>query len=224
MKRLGLWLVLACSLTGISPVSSAVAQQEHEVHMYIQGVEGRAFPEFYFEPTGLYIEPGDTVRFIADTPHHTATAYHQQQGQPQRVPEGVEPFSSPVVPIGDSWEYTFDTPGVYDIWCAPHEVFGMVMRIVVGEASGPGAEPAPLEIGTPALVLNDPALDPENIISAGTVSWEELAPESKLLPPFLRDIQFPEPEGEPGEEAEPGEEDEIDSDNETDDEEGEEGN
>ena len=99
----------------------------YEVHMYIMPVEGRPIPEFYFEPTGLYLEPGDTVTFVADTPHHTATAYHAQHVKTQRVPEGVEPFSSPVIPVGQSWEYTFDTPGVYDLWCGPHEQYGMAM-------------------------------------------------------------------------------------------------
>lgn len=156
----------------------------HEVHLMIRPVEGNPIPEFYFEPSGLYVEPGDTVKFIADTPHHTVTAYHPLQGKPQRVPDGVEPFSSPVMPIGTSWEYTFDTPGVYDIWCAPHESYGMVMRIVAGEATGPATE-APTDFGPEGTfgvagsVLLDPALDPQNIIQAGSVSWEDIDAKSK---------------------------------------------
>ncbi|MCU4801813.1 plastocyanin/azurin family copper-binding protein [Halobacteria archaeon HArc-gm2] len=33
------------------------------------------------------------------------------------------------------WLYRFDETGVYDMLCAPHEIFGMVGRVVVGEAS-----------------------------------------------------------------------------------------
>ena len=33
---------------------------------------------------------------------------------------------------------TLTVPGVYDYFCAPHEVAGMVGRIVVGQPSGPG--------------------------------------------------------------------------------------
>lgn len=156
----------------------------HEVHLLITPVEGQPIPQFYFEPAGLFIEPGDTVRFIADTPHHTVTAYHPLQGKEQRVPDGVEPFSSPVLPIGETWEYTFEVPGVYDMWCGPHESYGMAMRIVVGEASGPGAEP-PSDFGPEGTfgvagqVLSDPALDPENIIEQGAVSWSDIADESK---------------------------------------------
>ena len=172
----------------------AIAQTTHDVQLLIQPVDGRPFPEFFFEPTGLFIEPGDTVRFVAVTPHHTVTAYHPGHGYPQRVPDGVGPFSSPVIPVGETWEYTFATPGVYDIWCAPHEVFGMVMRIVVGEATGPATTPAPMDMGTAAMVLNDPALAPERIVVNGSVSWTELADASKALPPFLQNVQMPEGE------------------------------
>ena len=36
---------------------------------------------------------------------------------------------------------TLTVEGVYDYFCIPHEHAGMVGRIVVGEATGPGAEP-----------------------------------------------------------------------------------
>lgn len=74
---------------------------------------------------------------------HTVTTYHELQGKLQRVPDGVEPFSSPMVPVGHTWEYTFTVPGVYDVFCGPHEMYGMVMRIVVGEVTGPGATAGP---------------------------------------------------------------------------------
>lgn len=38
----------------------------------------------------------------------TFTAVHEGHGFATRVPEGVDPFSSPVVPIGEAWEYTFE--------------------------------------------------------------------------------------------------------------------
>jgi len=164
----------------------APAQQVHQVMLMIRESHDRPVPEFYFEATGLYIQPGDTVRFVGATPHHTATAYHALQGKVQRVPEGAEPFSSPMSPIGGYWEYTFDIPGVYDIFCGPREQYGMAMRIVVGEATGPATEPvtdfSPFgAMGTAGLVLNDPALAPDRIIEAGSVSWDDLSPDSKVL-------------------------------------------
>lgn len=184
MKAFG-WLMALLGLLTVLSVGSA--QTTHEVDLIIEGVEGRPIPEFYFQPVGLFIEVGDTVRFNAVTPHHTVTAYHPQQGKPQRVPEGVEPFSSPVIPVGESWEYTFTVPGIYDVWCAPHENYGMAMRVVVGEASGPAAEASDDfspggTYGAAGMVLNDPALDPQRIIDAGSVLWDEISDEAKAMP------------------------------------------
>ncbi len=44
-----------------------LAQKTHEVHLNIMPVEGRTIPEFFFQPTGLFVEPNDTVRFVADS-------------------------------------------------------------------------------------------------------------------------------------------------------------
>lgn len=88
---------------------------------------------FHFEPMGLQISEGDIVRFDFETPEHTITAYHQDQGRANRVPDDTPPFSSPVISGGGFWLYQFDSPGTYDVFCAPHEPFGMVMRLVVGD-------------------------------------------------------------------------------------------
>lgn len=179
-----LFMLLAVVVVG--GAWSASAQTTHRVDLYTEEVEGSPIPEFFFEPVGLYIEPGDTITFVALTPHHTVTAYHALQGKVQRVPEGVEPFSSPMIPIGSTWEYTFTIPGVYDIFCGPHEGYGMAMRIVVGEASGPGnslvVDFSPFgATGTAGTVLNDPALNPKRIIEVGSVAWAEISPESKAI-------------------------------------------
>ncbi|WP_440766683.1 plastocyanin [Natronorubrum sp. DTA7] len=118
-------------------------EPDHVVDAQIRPREDREIPEFFFEPTGLYVEPGDTVQFRLVTPHHTVTAYHPAQGQLPRVPDDVPPFSSPVLPVNAYWLYTFEQPGVYDMHCGPHEIFGHVIRVVAGEATGPGAEPVP---------------------------------------------------------------------------------
>ncbi|HEX2037159.1 MAG TPA: plastocyanin/azurin family copper-binding protein [Chloroflexota bacterium] len=163
---------------------------DHEVDLLIAeraGAPPGTIPEFYFEPVGLAIQPGQTVRFNAVMPHHTVTAYHAQHVKPMRVPEGVPPFSSPIIPIGESWSYTFTRPGVYDLWCGPHEQFGMAMRLVVGEVSGPAAEP-PTDfgpagtLGAAGAVLSDPALAPARVLARGRVSWAELSPASKQPP------------------------------------------
>ncbi|WP_436908983.1 cupredoxin domain-containing protein [Halosimplex marinum] len=176
---------------------SPPVEPDHTVNLLIKPRENNPIPEFYFEPTGLAIDVGDTVRFNIATPHHNINAYHPAFGYTQRVPDAVPPFSSPILAAGDYWLYTFEQEGVYDIMCAPHEVFGMVGRIVVGSATGPGSNavgeaPAPSEQSRPpeftaALVLSDPAMQPETIANQGTVSWSDLSAESKR--PMLRPVE-----------------------------------
>ncbi|WP_225333239.1 cupredoxin domain-containing protein [Halomicrobium urmianum] len=176
---------------GTSSDEEPPVEPDHTINLEFTFVEGRGdLPEFYFEPTGLAIEPGDTVKFNVATPHHNVNAFHPAFGYTQRVPDGVPPFSSPILAAGDYWLYTFEEEGVHDFTCAPHEVFGMSGRIVVGEASGPGANPIGEAPGgeearppeyTSGLVLSDEALAPENIQEQGSVSWDEIAQENKRL-------------------------------------------
>ncbi|NUC71781.1 hypothetical protein HTZ84_05555 [Haloterrigena sp. SYSU A558-1] len=180
-------------------------QPDYEVDLITRPPEEggeRPLPEFFFQPTGLAVDPGDVVRFNLETPDHTVTAYHPQLGRQRRVPDGVPAFSSPVLGTGTFWLYRFDKPGVYDVLCAPHEIFGMVARIVVGD---PPAEPAfgpsgpvetngeEVELRPPALtaelVYEDPLLEPSTIAERGSVSWDELAAESKEVL-----VEFPEEE------------------------------
>lgn len=207
--------------------------------------------DFFYQPTGLHVEPGDVVRWRFVTPDHNVVGMHPAFGMQRRVPLGVDAFSSPLLgyepdsipgdmvdppalagegdgeddageeattetateagtateattateagtdetsapettppegsgPEPDSWLLAFETPGVYDIICSPHEVFGMAMRIVVGdetdapfETEDPGALPEPRAgpVGLARITLTDPALAPQNIVDAGTVAWAEL--------------------------------------------------
>lgn len=84
----------------------------------------------YFDPIGLFVEPGTTVRFEIAGGTHSATAYED------RIPHGVAAFDSGVLRSG-SFEHTFETPGTCDYYCIPHETVGMVARIVVGQPGGP---------------------------------------------------------------------------------------
>ena len=164
---------------------------DHVVKARIRPRENGPVPEFFFEPTGLAVEPGAVVQFVMETPDHNVNAYHARFGRTHRVPEGVPPLSSPLLPANSYWLYRFDTEGVYDLTCAPHEQFGMTMRVVVGTPGGPGAEPVSTErpapgeprppAGTAASVLSDDALAADAIVDATSVSWDDLAPESKQL-------------------------------------------
>ncbi|MFC4541214.1 plastocyanin/azurin family copper-binding protein [Halosolutus amylolyticus] len=110
---------------------------DHEVRLHTVEPDDPENPDrppfFHFDPIGIHVSGGDVVQFTPESPDHTVTAYHPAQGFQQRVPDGVPPFSSPVLNLGSAWLYEFTEPGVYDVYCGPHHVLGMSMRIVVGD-------------------------------------------------------------------------------------------
>lgn len=96
-----------------------------------------------FEPIGLYVAPGTTVRWVVESNVHTVTAYHPANGNHSlRIPPAADPFDSGfLVNPGSVFERRFTVEGVYDYFCLPHEAAGMVGRIVVGRPGGPGLLP-----------------------------------------------------------------------------------
>lgn len=96
-----------------------------------------------FEPTGVFINPGQSIRWVNIANVHTVTAYHPDNaGRSLRIPKRAIPWDSGyLVEPGVTFEVRFEVPGVYDYFCAPHEEAGMAGRIVVGEISGPGSLP-----------------------------------------------------------------------------------
>ncbi len=97
----------------------------------------------WFDPIGILVAPGTTVRWTVHANVHTTTAYHPANDHHSlRIPEKAEPWDSKfLVNPGDHVTVTLTVPGVYDYFCRPHEAAGMVGRIVVGTPSGPGALP-----------------------------------------------------------------------------------
>lgn len=110
-------------------------------------IEMRSGPnrsEVWFDPVGLFLPPGRTVRWvIREKTAHTTTAYHPAtDDHPLRIPKGAEPWDSGYLhEPGAAYEKTFATEGVYDYYCKPHEAAGMVGRIVAGTPAGPGSRP-----------------------------------------------------------------------------------
>jgi plastocyanin len=105
----------------------------------------------WFDPIGLYVRPGRTVRWITRGNVHTTTAYHPtNERHSQRIPDGAAPWDSGfLLKPGGAFDVTLTVPGVYDYYCMPHEAAGMVGRVVVGMAIGPGAEPFDYWVGKP---------------------------------------------------------------------------
>ncbi|WP_415380687.1 plastocyanin/azurin family copper-binding protein [Halosimplex sp. TS25] len=198
--------------------------------------------DFFYQPTGLHVQPGDVIRFEFVTPDHNVVSYHPAFGMRRRVPLGVDAISAPLKgyrpdsipgdmvdppmpaaeegpggtatatpggeattpmetetptdtgtatgtdggsegPVPDYWLLALDEPGVYDFLCSPHEVFGMAMRVVVGDETDADFETEDAEalpeprvgpVGLARVTLTDPALAPENIVEQGSVEWSAL--------------------------------------------------
>lgn len=133
-------LFAAALLTGTGFAQDAAGGEVVEVRMVTEG------QEFYFDPIGLHVQPGTTVRFINESGQHSATAYCEDNGKSRRIPEGAECWNSGVLTEqGATFEVTLTEEGVYDYYCIPHEGLGMVGRIIVGSAeASPPADAADL--------------------------------------------------------------------------------
>jgi len=109
--------------------------------VYIRG-------QWYFDPAGILIERGQTLRWAATKWGATVTAFHPSNYNHElRIPENARPFNSGL--IGEdsdrynTFEWTFDVEGTYDYFSRHHEPLGMVGRIIVGRPGGPAESNRP---------------------------------------------------------------------------------
>ncbi len=133
MRRLPavlLYVLLACVPAAAPPAA------EFRVSTVTEDAQGR----FRFEPSLLWIAPGDTVRFEPDNHLHATKAI------PGMLPEGASPWWSR---MGEPTVVRFEVPGVYGFKCPSHYGMGMVGLIVVGD-------PAP-NLGAARRVSHPPA-------------------------------------------------------------------
>lgn len=86
-----------------------------------------------FDPEVIWVTPGGSVTWKnVDEEEHTATAYAPANDKPQRIPDGAESWDSGLLETGETFTETFETEGVYDYYCTPHEALGMLGTVVVG--------------------------------------------------------------------------------------------
>ena len=99
----------------------------------------------HFEPHVVWVETGGTVTWELDSGSHTTTAYAEKTDKPQRIPDGANAWDSGTISEqGETFEHTFETPGVYDYFCVPHEATGMLGTVVIGNPDPdgqPGLQP-----------------------------------------------------------------------------------
>jgi len=98
-----------------------------------------------FDPEVVWLTPGGTVTWTnVDEDPHTTAAYVPENGKPRRTPEGTSGWDSGILQTGERFSRTFDTEGVYDYYCLPHESLGMVGAVIVGRPDAgnqPGLAP-----------------------------------------------------------------------------------
>ena len=145
-------LLAGCAILLATPALPRVLAAQSTV-----AVRMRSDPEgahVGFDPIGLRVMPGTVVRWVVEANVHTATAYHPANGgHPLRIPEEAQPWDSDyLVEPGQTFEVMLTAEGVYDYFCTPHEIAGMVGRIIVGRPGGPGAQPPGEDIPAAARV------------------------------------------------------------------------
>jgi plastocyanin len=121
------WLIFCLAVASLLPavVDAKDPARVHEVRMQMSKDGTRA----YFDPIGIHIQPGDTIRWVQISGYHSATAYHPANGNHElRIPEDARPWDSDVLVAefpakGSSFEHVFHHEGVYDYFCKPHEAF-----------------------------------------------------------------------------------------------------
>lgn len=169
-------LLVACVAGAVALGAAAPAAAATVEVKLIQTPAGKT----YFDPAGVHIAPGDTVRWIQIDGFHSVTAYHPSNDNHElRIPASAKPWDSDILlgtypEPGATFEHVFTVPGVYDYFCKPHEMAGMVGRIVVGDpGDGPGTKPfgyAPDERWTPVPEVARKAFSSvEEIMKQGNV-------------------------------------------------------
>jgi plastocyanin len=125
--------------------------------------------QYYFDPIGLFVEPGTTVEWVNEAGAHSSTAYAEGNGgaEVNRIPEDAEPWNSETLTEeGATFTHTFETEGTYDYFCIPHKSLGMVGRIVCGEPGGPAEGDMPPDGDVP---------ESQTIVDQGEVSYDEFS-------------------------------------------------
>lgn len=122
---------------------------------------------FYFDPIGLFVEPGETVTWVIDSGSHSSTAYQQGNGGAEvtRIPEDAQAWDSgTLTEEGATFDHTLDVTGTYDYFCIPHKQLEMVGRLVVGEPGGPAEGSQPPDGAVP---------ESSAIVEQGAIGWNE---------------------------------------------------
>ncbi len=124
---------------------------------------------FVNTPAVVWLESGGSITWEIAGGSHSVTAYHPKYDRALRIPEAASPFDSGVLAAGETFSHAFESPGVYNYFCRPHEGLGMVGLVIVGgPQDGPGvAPPDGVEIAAAASALERLLEDVAGIMASG---------------------------------------------------------
>jgi|GEM_PF-5199717 len=144
-----------------TPVGDPAATQTVSMAMTVDGGH-------YFIPDIVWVKKGGTVTWENTTGEHSTTAFAPSNDRPRRIPDGAGGWDSGLVgKAGGTFQHTFETPGVYDYYCTPHEALGMVGKVIVGG---------------PTHLANEPALQPpKKLAGTGQTIMTKLTNRAKRL-------------------------------------------
>ena len=97
----------------------------------------------------------------------TRRRFRRGRSSPSRIPAEAEPWDSDYLLPQDEFSVVLTAPGIYDYYCRPHEMAGMVGRIVVGSAPEEQVPPATGDPPADAAVAAFPPVT--RIIAEGVV-------------------------------------------------------
>jgi plastocyanin len=130
-------------LAGVAfPVLAAPVAPGNAVEIRMRGNADGS--KVWFDPIGVLVRPGQTVRWVNLDPgnSHTSTAYHpRNDDHALRIPDAAVSWNSDYLLPNESFTVTLTAEGVYDYYCIPHEHGGMVGRIIVGRPVGSALQP-----------------------------------------------------------------------------------
>lgn len=150
-----------------------------------------AIKNYAFSPGSLTVHVGDTVTWTNDdTAPHTVT-----------TSSGPKSFDSGELQKGQSWSYTFTTPGTYQYYCAVHpDMTASVTVVSGGGGGGPSPTPTPTPTSTPttsptsgptASPSGSPTVSPSDSMSgmpSSSPSSTNCASMSQVLLPIFQHI------------------------------------
>lgn len=145
-------IVALCALIGAGAAPSSAASHTIVIKNYA------------YSPTGLTVTEGDTVTWT-----NQDTAEHDIQ-----VTSGPVHFHSPMLAKGESWSYTFGTPGGYSYLCSVHP--DMTASVTVRAKPTPSPTKSTQKATTAPAVAAPTTTPPASRTATGTTPPATSAP------------------------------------------------